>query len=349
MNNNISAYQKFVNDTVLNSIRRVLINEIPTYTFDDVYFVNFNSSIYNMEYIIQRLRLIPIIQEKLEKYKGNYDIDKIVFECNVQAKDKWITITPKDLIPYHNDVQINNFKIINDDIYEKLPILIIPPNEQITFTCKLKKNSNTGYNKYCHSWYDDNNFYIETIGKCYDFNLALKNAIKYLQDQCRLIRTDILNKFKELSDFKIEMDFEHMSRSALNIIVYYYRELMMKYCAITKWLNEGNKYKDFKDEYIDDLVQPTDFITAVIQPHITEDIYRVFIDVNISLLDLENKNNNEQVNKSNYFVTGVFSELIKKYTKNFNDYTDIGNPIIKNFVQCIDYVIEYLESIENKL
>lgn len=344
MNNNIIAYQKFTNNTILNSIRRVLINEIETYTLDDVYFHDFNSSIYNMEYIIQRLRLIPIIQEKLESYKGNYDIDKIVFECNVQAKDKWITITPEDLIPYHNNVKINNFKIINDDIYKNLPILIIPPNEQISFTCKLKKNSNTGYNKYCHAWYDDEKFYIESIGKCDDLKLAFKNAINYLQGQCRSIRLYILNKFKELPNPKIEMDFKNMSRSALNIIVYYYRELMMKCCAMTKWLNEGNNYKDFNDEYIDKLVQPTDFITAVIQPHITEDIYRVFIDVNMSLLNLVNIHDNEQVNKGKVYVTNVFNDFIKQHTKNFNDYRDIKNPIIMNFVHCIDYVIEELEN-----
>lgn len=344
MNNNIIAYQKFVNNTILNSIRRVLINEIPTYTFDDVYFQDFNSSIYNMEYIIQRLRLIPIIQENLESYQGNYDIDKIVFKCNVQAKNDWITITPKDLIPYHNNVKINNFKIINDDIYEKLPILIIPPNEQISFTCKLKKNSNTGYNKYCHAWYDDKFFYIESIGKCDNLELAYNKAIKYLQDQCRSVRTYILDKFKKLPDPKIEMEFKNMSRSALNIIVYYYRELMMKCCAMTKWLNEGRDLKDFKDEYINDLVQPTDFITAVIQPHITEDIYRVFIDVNISLLDLVNTHNNEQVNENQSYVTNVFNDFIKQHTKKFNDYRDIKNPIIMNFVHCIDYVIEKLEN-----
>ena len=121
---------------------------------------------------------------------------------------------------------------------------------------------------------------------------------------------------------------------------------MMKCCAMTKCLNEG---RDFKDEYINDLVQPTDFITAVIQPHITEDIYRVFIDVNMSLLDMKNTNNNKQVNKKNFFVTNAFNEIIKQNTKNFNnDYKDITNPIIMNFVHCIDYVIEYLGSIENK-
>ena len=58
--NKYTVYNKkqySISNTLANSIRRVLINEIQTYTFDNIVFNNIKSSIYNIDYIIQRLRL----------------------------------------------------------------------------------------------------------------------------------------------------------------------------------------------------------------------------------------------------------------------------------------------------
>ena len=308
--------------TLSNSIRRVVIDELGSFTFNNVNFNNFNSSIYNTEYIIQRLRLIPIIQENI---KNNSDMN---FSCNViNNTNTWRKITPNDI-----KCNVKNIKIINDDINYNLPIIYLPPNESINFTCNLKKTSKTGYNKYCHSWFDDNKLYIESIGKCNDMNIPIIKAIDFLIKECNAINEYILN-YKDHDDLKnkIEFDFEHRSHSALNIIVEMYRHIASKVIAIIKKNNSNVTADD-----IETLNNPTDFIVSVLKPHITEDIYRVFLNVNSNFT-----NNNKNFIQIFAAITNATNDEKRKCQK--------INNISMTLVLCINYTIKHLNILKDKL
>lgn len=306
--------------TLSNSIRRVVIDELGSFTFNNVNFSNFNSSIYNTEYIIQRLRLIPIIQENINKNSFN-------FHCNVDNKtDKWMKITPKNI-----KCDVKNINIINDDINNNLPIIYLPPNESIHFTCNLEKTSKTGYSKYCHSWFDDDKLYIESIGKCNDMNIPIIKAIDFLIDECNKIKKYILN-YKDHDDLnnKFEYDFKNISRSALNIIVEMYRHIASKVIAVIK---KGDF--NITSDDIEKLNNPTDFIVSVLQPHITEDIYRVFINVNTTY--------NE--NFAATFLKMTNLNLTETEVKECSKIKNISNTLFL----CIICTINHLNNLKNKL
>ena len=255
--NKYTVYNKkqySISNTLANSIRRVLINEIQTYTFDNIVFNNFKSSIYNIDYIIQRLRLIPLIQSKVRLYKDNK------FQCKVvNNSDKFIPVTPKDITTNGNHIDF-----IDSKIYNNLPIIYLPPHEEIDFTCNVVKNNETGYNKYCHCWYDDDNLYIESINKT--DGKEIQAAIQYLIYQCQEIRTKISAKYFNIAqnNFKIDIKLEDISRSAINVIVDYSRIIIS---AIIKQIKQEE-------------ITPSDFIISIVQPHLSENKYSILFDIN---------------------------------------------------------------------
>ena len=298
-----------INDTLANSIRRVLINEIQTYTFDNIVFNNFKSSIYNIDYIIQRLRLIPLIQSKVRLYKDNK------FQCKVvNNSDKFIPVTPKDITTNGNHIDF-----IDSKIYNNLPIIYLPPHEEIDFTCNVVKNNETGYNKYCHCWYDDDNLYIESINKT--DGKEIQAAIQYLIYQCQEIRTKISAKYFNIAqnNFKIDIKLEDISRSAMNVIVDYSRLIIS---AIIKQIKQEE-------------ITPSDFIISIVQPHLSENKYSILFDINDKYF-LKPNDDPKKPNVIGYFKRYLINNKIKldKYNN--------SNPAVFIILGCIECTINYL-------
>lgn len=298
-----------ISDTLANSIRRVLINEIQTYTFDNIVFNNFKSSIYNIDYIIQRLRLIPLIQSKVRLYKDNK------FQCKVvNNSDKFIPVTPKDITTNGNHIDF-----IDSKIYNNLPIIYLPPHEEIDFTCNVVKNNETGYNKYCHCWYDDDNLYIESINKT--DGKEIQAAIQYLIYQCQDIRTKISAKYFNIAqnNFKIDIKLEDISRSAMNVIVDYSRIIIS---AIIKQIKQEE-------------ITPSDFIISIVQPHLSENKYSILFDINNKYF-LKPNDDPKKPNVVGYFKRHLINNKIKldKY-KN-------SNTAVFIILGCIECTINYL-------
>lgn len=298
-----------ISDTLANSIRRVLINEIQTYTFDNIVFNNFKSSIYNIDYIIQRLRLIPLIQSKVRLYKDNK------FQCKVvNNSDKFIPVTPKDITTNGNHIDF-----IDSKIYNNLPIIYLPPHEEIDFTCNVVKNNETGYNKYCHCWYDDDNLYIESINKT--DGKEIQAAIQYLIYQCQEIRTKISAKYFNIAqnNFKIDIKLEDISRSAMNVIVDYSRFIIS---ALIKQIKQEE-------------ITPSDFIISIVQPHLSENKYSILFDINDKYF-LKPNDDPKKPNVAGYFKGYLINNKIKldKY-KN-------SNTAVFIILGCIECTINYL-------
>lgn len=309
--NKYTVYNKkqySISNTLANSIRRVLINEIQTYTFDNIVFNNFKSSIYNIDYIIQRLRLIPLIQSKVRLYKDNK------FQCKVvNNSDKFIPVTPKDITTNGNHIDF-----IDSKIYNNLPIIYLPPHEEIDFTCNVVKNNETGYNKYCHCWYDDDNLYIESINKT--DGKEIQAAIQYLIYQCQEIRTKISAKYFNIAqnNFKIDIKLEDISRSAINIIVDYSRLIIS---AIIKQIKQEE-------------ITPSDFIISIVQPHLSENKYSILFDINDKYL-LKPNDDPTKPNVVGYFK-GYYNNKIK-----LDKYNNSNNAVFIILV-CIECTINYL-------
>lgn len=310
--NKYTVYNKkqySISNTLANSIRRVLINEIQTYTFDNIVFNNFKSSIYNIDYIIQRLRLIPLIQSKVRLYKDNK------FQCKVvNNSDKFIPVTPKDITTNGNHIDF-----IDSKIYNNLPIIYLPPHEEIDFTCNVVKNNETGYNKYCHCWYDDDNLYIESINKT--DGKEIQTAIQYLIYQCQEIRTKISAKYFNIAqnNFKIDIKLEDISRSAINIIVDYSRLIIS---AIIKQIKQEE-------------ITPSDFIISIVQPHLSENKYSILFDINDKYL-LKPNDDPTKPNVVGYFKGYLINNKIKldKYNN--------SNTAVFIILGCIECTINYL-------
>ncbi|MBR2022309.1 MAG: hypothetical protein IJ997_01320 [Mycoplasmataceae bacterium] len=306
----------YLTNTIANSIRRALINEVRTYTFDNVTFNNFNSSIYNTEYIIQRLRLIPLNQSSVKNYKD------LKFRCNVtNNSDKYLQVTPKDIKTLEGKIL---YKLIDKNILEDLPIIYLPPNESIDFTCNLVANSETGYNKYCHCWYDENDFYIESINK--SNGGEIKTAINYLINQCNKIRNKIINNYlnKTQSNFKIDIKLENISRSALNVIVDHTRMILTN--IISYIITNGNTTQAE--------LTPSDFIISIVQPHLSENKYSILFDINMKYLL-------QSTNEKKLHVVGLFMGYLQSNNIDYSNYINTNNAIFI-IIGCIDSTIRYL-------
>lgn len=334
-------YNKFASDNILNSIRRVLINEIPIWTIDNVEFDDFNSSVYNQEYIIQRLRLIPLLQENIPE-----KTDNITVNCKINNNTpNWRKLTPKDIKCTNLSIE----KIIRKEILNNLPILYLPPNESINFKASLVKSSNYGYSKYCHAWYDDDHFYVESIDKCTNTTDAIKKSINYLIQACNKIKEKTIKKYNNISlkSIKIEMDFSNVSRSALNIIIEKFRDIMMYLLSLIK------QYRKTIINDLNEKVTPDDFIVSVLQPHMSEDKHRIFIDIKSDYIPLVNSASDVQdkyqfnvKEQPEAFITTVFTEYMKQQGK-INP--EIKHPCVRMFIQVIELVIDELSNLHTKI
>lgn len=325
-----TIFNKFASDNVLNSIRRVLVNEIPTWTFDNVQFINFNSSIYNMEYIIQRLHLIPLIQEHVPE-----GATSISAKCDVENNTlSWRKVTPRDI--KITGGSINN--MIEKDILNNLPIIYLPPNESIHFRMSFVKSNKNGYNKYCHCWYDDNAFYIESIGKCNDPKLAINKAIQYLIQQCNLIKDIVTKKSIDAPlSGKVEIDISNVSRSALNLIIKIFRDEFTQAVAYTKWYRKHGNFNGMPN--VESLVTPDDFIAAVTQPHMSEQSFKIFIDMKDIYISRKQKGTAEE-ETYNAYVPDMFVSSMKQYNIDANN--QVGHPCYRMLCQAIDLTVKTL-------
>lgn len=310
MNKAVVYNKNFANNKpcVLNAIRRIMTNEIPTWTFDKISFKDFDSVVYNAEYIVQRMRLIPLFQERIPKEANDY-----VFSCNVvNNSSQWRKVTPKDIT--NPSIDLKN--LIKKDIYENLPIIILPPNDSIKFTCQLVQNVGNGYNKYCHSWYDEKYFYVEPIDKVYDTDKAINTAIDMLIHECDVVKNKLFDADAKKFEVKtnIELPLNDVSRSALNLLVDYMYEFVSQIVEALK----------------QDTIAPNDFIISVNQPHMSEQKYVIFITLNEKYVN----------------IPILFHKSMQKHNISYNN---IKNESIKMLVEMIDFIVNNLKKVQTSI
>lgn len=177
--------------SLINGLRRIIIANINSYSIDrdSVVFIN-NNTIFNSDYLSQRLNLIPLNFKTL----NNLDTDNIKFELNRENLDnEIIDIYAKEFKIFENDKLIESSKIFPhpDIIFCRLK-----ENNSINLTCKVKKSNlkdeNSSYSvvsKAVHYFEEDPNELKEMMkeykknGKFSDF-INEKNFILANKERC---------------------------------------------------------------------------------------------------------------------------------------------------------------------
>lgn len=202
-----------VNHVIINSLRRILLDEIPcsAFSIDNINIIE-NTSVYNNDYMRNRIEQFPLIGidkkldlEEYEKIKNNTLNDDeennlISIYCNVEnLTDEIMSVTSDELEFYMNDKKINS-------IY-KNPVLFckLKPGEKLNFSAKSNVGLALDHAKYSAvglcSFEEDNNkfnFKVEPRGQIKSKEL-LTRALKILSFKLETLKTKI-NKIKFTSE-----------------------------------------------------------------------------------------------------------------------------------------------------
>lgn len=146
-----------IDKSVVNSIRRIILSEIPSIAFDDIKFIK-NNTVFHNEFLSKRLELIPIFfnEKETDNFKSE-DYKFIINKKNDTNSD--MVITSKDIEIYHNGVKLKDSdKLFPPNKITKDYILItklksnkynITNGEELYIEMYAKKNIAIKHSKYC--------------------------------------------------------------------------------------------------------------------------------------------------------------------------------------------------------
>ncbi|XP_027195514.2 DNA-directed RNA polymerases I and III subunit RPAC1-like [Dermatophagoides pteronyssinus] len=126
----------------VNTIRQLILNEIPTMAIEDVYFQENTSTLFNCDYIAQRLALIPIVANPNDfKFRNKNDPERLNSNNCIVMKLNRKNTSSQTIKVYAEDIKwepIGARQHLLSPItllYPKIPIMYLKPNEEII--CRL--------------------------------------------------------------------------------------------------------------------------------------------------------------------------------------------------------------------
>jgi len=216
---------KSINHVVLNTLRRIMLEDIPCLSFNsELIEIIKNSSVYNNDYMRNRLENLPLININFKLDLDEYDILRKYtrgtksYEENLEVKDEeaedvktesFFTMyckkrNDKDIILdiTSDDVEFYNQEKRINTIY-KNPILItkLKPHEEIEFTAKADKGIAMNNSRYavvgacCYELINENEFILkfEPRGQ-----LAVKEILLRSFTLIKFRLQQILNKINKI-------------------------------------------------------------------------------------------------------------------------------------------------------
>lgn len=228
-----------INNVVINTIKRVLLDDIPSYAFiDDTITITKNTTIFNSDMMRNRLSQLPVVDTDNDlfyldpiywrnvdfsdpKRKKHESEKSIELSLNAYNDTQFIkNVTTNDIKYYEDGTQI-------DQKYNKdSPILLIQLKPADSFECSMKAvlGVGEGNNKWASvstAFMDDNcndnftgeaiklttpkiSFTLESAGQSDEYVLISK-ACKYIKKKLDDIKTEINKRVlsKEIKDGKI--------------------------------------------------------------------------------------------------------------------------------------------------
>jgi DNA-directed RNA polymerase subunit L len=247
-----------VNYSLINSLRKMCINQIPTYAFHATTInITKNTSIYDNTYMKERLSQLPIrnINHKVNmlpvkyyknvNFASNYDKhpdDKHLIEYYVKIKNDGpnniLNVTTHDLIMTVNGEIIKN--------KEKNPILLIQLKIGEEFECSMKGVLGIGevdsiFNS-AHSYYKEIDptkylLTIVTVGQLSNYDILLRSCL-ILVEKLKIIRDNVNNEqynkmITDENSIILELiNEDHTCGGIINYILQDKKNVI--YCGITK-------------------------------------------------------------------------------------------------------------------
>jgi DNA-directed RNA polymerase subunit L len=175
----LSLKGKNINHVYVNTLRRVILEDIPSYGINpELININKNSSVYNNDYLRNRLENFPLIgldfkldleeyndlrkyMRGVENYVKEYEESNINMYLDIKNNEDYIrNVTTDDMKFYMND---NSIKSIYKN---KLLICKLKKDEEINLSIKVDKGVGLNHSRYsvAHVYYEEkNNNYLFTI------------------------------------------------------------------------------------------------------------------------------------------------------------------------------------------
>ena len=202
---------KDVNHVVINTLRRTILEDIPSYGFN-VNNINItkNSSVYNNDYMRNRIENFPLIDvnfplnldeyNELRKYtrgnSSNMGEEEVVEEeeaeitiyCNVKNTNELVMdVTSEDIEFYRKDKKIKSF-------YDK-PILLVKlkKNEEFEFSAKSDKGIAMNHSRY------------STVGVCCYEMLKEDSFTLKIEPRGQIGISNILDRACEIIKFRLKL------------------------------------------------------------------------------------------------------------------------------------------------
>lgn len=201
---------KDINHVYVNTLRRVILEEIPSYGINpDLIIINKNSSVYNNDYIRNRLENFPLVgldmkfdleeYNNLRRYTRGYDNYSSEYEENninmyldvKNTEDKILNVTTDDMKFFINE---KNVKSIYSN---KILICKLKKDEEINLSLKVDKGVGLNHSRYsvAHVYFskESDNNYLLTIEPRGQLNVdeILKRACEIIKYKLVLIKDKI--------------------------------------------------------------------------------------------------------------------------------------------------------------
>ena len=205
-----------INHVYVNTLRRILLEEIPSYGINpDLINISKNSSVYNNDYLRNRLENFPLIDlnfkldleeynklrtytRGIENFNNDYEDNSINMYLDVKNnEDKILNITTSDIKYYINDKSEKN-------IYKKdLLICKLKKNEELNLSIKVDKG--VGLN---HSRYSVAHVYYEQFGD--------NNFLLTIEPRGQLSMKEIILRGLEILKYKLDLINEKFSKESID-------------------------------------------------------------------------------------------------------------------------------------
>ena len=298
---------KSVRESIINTLRRVVLNNIPTYACaPECIQIEKNTSVFNNDQMRIRLTQLPIIKTDLDlsyledKYWLDVKYNDLEREKHPEEKNIEIYISATNTDENIKNVTTNDIQYYEDNTRieskydKKYPIVLIKLRPRETFKCKLKAVLGTGErnviwagagNAYYNITNDGAIFNIESHGQFDEYELLWK-ACRFMQYKLKDTKKQIYDKYEHISTKDeplqtVELNLDNESHTIGNMMT----ELLQdrddvvyagigKRNELIKQITINVKYKSALKNPLDPIMQSIDGVVEIME-YLENKIYKL--------------------------------------------------------------------------
>jgi DNA-directed RNA polymerase alpha subunit len=291
---------KNVNEILTNTLRRIMLNDVPTYAFTpDCIVIEENTSVFNNDQIKVRISQLPIYNTPLDI---SYLQEKYWFDVDYASQDRLKHPSEKDIeiniqvvnndenikyVTTNDIVYRENGKIIKNKYNQKYPIVLLKLRPMQTLKCNMKAVLGVGErnaiwsaagNSYHNIVFDKTGekidhilLYIESHGQFSEYELIYK-ACQFMQEKLEDTKQRIHENYEmessknsSLKTIEVTLDNESHTIGGLLINIMQDRD-DVEYAGIgkknelVKQITMCIRYKKETNEPLKPLIESVDYV-----------------------------------------------------------------------------------------